>query len=228
MRFWIAAIFSVVLGSAAGTALAGPPIDWHTSFAWEPGASFSNAPAGTEYKQVGIISAFDSPFGDLNPATKEYTFYVHGLISLGTVPTGTPFTFYETQYSGGFIEIYCDSTPDASYDPNPTNAGVPADFTDGILILSGTFDYFFTQTNNFSSNQTGNLEGSITWTGGTRLEDTEVGGGQSCSGLFTGGITWKPSVLIAGYFLRHDGKIDLNCPVPTEPSTWGRIKSIYR
>jgi hypothetical protein len=206
-------------------------MDWTQALTWEPGATFSNSMPDSEFSEVGIISAFDAPFGDLNPATKEYTFYVHGLISQGTTTIGPPATeFYTTNYTGGFIEIYCDSTPDASYDANPPNGGVPADFTDGILILSGVFTSFFTQTNNFSANQSGNLEGTITWTGGTRIEDAENGAGQPCTGLFTGGITWKPSVLapFPGYVFHHDGKIDLNCPVPAEPSTWGRIKSIYK
>jgi hypothetical protein len=38
-------------------------------------------------------------------------------------------------------------------------------------------------------------------------------------------VTWEPSVVPAGYIFRHDGKIDLNCPVPVDVSTWGRIKS---
>jgi hypothetical protein len=55
------------------------------------------------------------------------------------------------------------------------------------------------------------------------------GGGVPCPGLFTGGMTWRPSVMIAGYLFRHDGKIDINCPtrVSTRDS-WGRIKSLYR
>ena len=42
--------------------------------------------------------------------------------------------------------------------------------------------------------------------------------GEPCPGLFTGGLTWRPTgdVLIPGYIFRHDGKIDLNCPVPAE------------
>ena len=40
-------------------------------------------------------------------------------------------------------------------------------------------------------------------------------GGEPCPGLFTGGLTWRPTggVLIPGYLFRHDGKIDLtrNC-----------------
>ena len=54
--------------------------------------------------------------------------------------------------------------------------------------------------------------------------------GGTCPGLFTGGATWStaPGVGIPGYLFRHDGKIDLQCPVPTQKSTWGRVKQMYR
>ena len=52
----------------------------------------------------------------------------------------------------------------------------------------------------------------------------------TCPGLFTGGATWNtsPGVGIPGYLFRHDGKIDLQCPVPTQKSTWGQLKNLYR
>ncbi len=231
MRLWFsllaAAFLAVTLPAAA---LAGASIDWDPIYTWEPGATATNSPSGGELRGVGIVSSFDAPFGDLNAGdpTTEYTIYIYGLISTGTVASGPPSTtFYTTNYTGGTIEIYQGSPRNATYDPNPPNANVPSTFTDGTLILWGQFTSFYTLTNNFTTYKTGQMEGNINWVGGTLFDRTFNSGGEPCPGLFTGGITWNPTVLIEGYIFRHDGKIDLNCPTPTESTTWGRIKSIY-
>ncbi|MEO5989887.1 MAG: hypothetical protein ABIU54_09285 [Candidatus Eisenbacteria bacterium] len=210
---------------------AGPAIDWDPAYGWQAGGTPTNLPLGGEFKMVGVISGFDVPLQELNALdpTKEYTFYVHNLISGGTVASGTPtMTFYETYFAGGTIEVYEDLSPDASFDPNPPNAGVPSDFIDGTMILSGNFSRFVVQSNNFTVYKVGNIEGDITWTGGTMLDRFRRIGGEICPGLYAGGSTWNTSVVPAGYLFRHDGKIDLQCPTPTTGSTWGRIKSLYR
>lgn len=232
MRSLILLTCAVLIGvSAAGLASAGPAIDWDPIYTWEPGATPYNSPLGGVLQGVGTVSDFDIPFADLDATdpTKEYTIYIYGLVSQGTTITGGgPFTLYTTNYTGGQIKVYEDLSPDASYDPFPPNAGVPGDFTDGTLILSGQFTSFTTQTNNFTQYNTGNMEGGINWTGGTLYTRTFNANGRPCPGLFTGGITWYPPVLIAGYIFRHDGKIDLNCPTPTVNSTWGQLKGTYR
>lgn len=221
-------LLAVVLlsGAAVLPATAGPMIDWDPAFFWEPGATPINSIATSEMKIVGTISAFGPPLDFLNanmPAT-EYTFYVSGLISNGTTPI---VPFYITTYTGGTIQIYEDATPDAVFDPNPPNANVPSTFTDGTLILSGNLSNFNTQTNTITPHNTGNAEGNITWTGGSLI--AYVGGDTPCPAILTGGLTWLPGPLLpAGYLFRHDGKIDHECPTPTQPSTWGRIKSLYR
>jgi len=226
---WMLLTAVLLTGTVVSTAFSGPIIDWDPAYYWEPGATPTNSIATTEMKIVGTISAFGPPLAFLNanmPAT-EYTFYVSGLISGGTTSVGPPATtFYVTNYAGGTIEIYEDATPDAVFDPNPPNANVPSTFTDGTLILSGTMSNFNTQTNNFTAHDTGNSEGNITWTGGSLI--AYVGGDNPCPALFTGGLTWFPTLVPAGYLFRHDGKIDHECPTPTQPSTWGRIKSLYR
>jgi hypothetical protein len=136
--------------------------------------------------------------------------------------------FYTTNYSGGTFELYAGSPRNSSFAPNPENAIVPSTFTDGTLLLAGSFTSFYTQTNNFTAFQTGNMEGSIVWNGGSLLSRMNGGNGQPCPGLFTGGLTWNPSVLIPGYVFRHEGKIDLNCPTPSTPSTWGKVKAQYK
>jgi hypothetical protein len=232
MRSWISLLCGAVLlgGFAAGPVAAGVSIDWDPAYTWEPGATPTNSNPGGVLQGVGIVSSFDVPFQDLNAndPNKEYTFYFHNLVSLGTVTYGSPgLQFYVTDYTGGTFELYEGSPRNSVFAPNPPNAQVPSTYIDGTLILAGSFTRFETQTNDFTANQVGNMEGEINWTGGTLLDRTNRGG-QPCPGLFTGGITWRPDVLIPGYIFRHDGKIDLNCPTPADPSSWGRIKAQYR
>jgi hypothetical protein len=216
---------------AAVPAHAGPFIDWDPMYVYGPGASISIATPGQELKGVGIVSDFAAPLADLNPAdpTTEYTFIIKGLIAGVTSVSGVPSTqFYTTNYSGGTFELYAGSPRNSSFAPNPENAIVPSTFQDGTLLLKGNFTSFYTQTNNFTAFQTGNMEGNIVWNGGTLLSRMNGGNGQPCPGLFTGGLTWNPSVLIPGYVFRHEGKIDMNCPSPSAPSTWGKVKAQYR
>lgn len=223
LRFASLLAAAALIATAPVAFAAGPIIDWDPAYGWQVGGTPTNLPAGGEFKMVGIVSAFDAPFGDLNAAdpTREYTFVMYGLISQGTVAIGPPATtFYETHFTGGTFELYEDLTPESSFAPFPPNI---ANFTDGTLLLSGSFTSFFVQSNNFTAFQTGNIEGAITWSGGTLVDRLE-----GCTGLFTGGMTWRPSVVIPGYLFRHDGKMDAQCPTPANGSTWGRIKSLYR
>jgi hypothetical protein len=221
---------AVLLGAAlVAPASAGPALDWDPMFTWEAGATATNSPAGGDFFGVGIISSFGPPFDFLNPndPTKEYTFYIYNLDSQGTAVFGPPGTqFYVTDYNGGNFDLYEGTPRNSVFAPNPPNASVPSTFTDGTLLLSGNFTRFQTQTNDFTAFQVGNLEGDVNFTGGS-LYDLTFRGGQPCPGLFTGGVTWRTDVLIPGYIFRHDGKLDLNCPVPAEQSSWGKIKAQY-
>jgi len=215
----------------AGVAEAGPSIDWDPIFFYgTPGMTFNNQPIGGVLSGVGTVSKFDQPFQflDASDPTKEYTIVISGLVSQGTVPTNIGIgNVFNTEYSGGSIQIYEDLSPDHDYGVNPPNLTAPPTFADGTLLLTGSFTSFHTLTNDFTLHQSGNAEGEINWTGGS-LYNLTFRGGEPCPGLFTGGLTWKPSVLLQGYLFRHDGKIDLNCPVAAEASTWGKIKASYR
>jgi len=208
-------------GAVVTPAHSGPIVDWDPAFFYEPGATPYNSIAGSEMKIVGTVSKFDGPLAFLNPTmgTTEYTFFVHNLISTGTAPFPP---FYITVYNGGNIEIYADNAKNATFAPLPSPL-VPATFIDGTLILSGTMNNFNTQTNTITPHNTGVAEGNISWTGGSLYDLVS-----QCPALFTGGLTWFPDVMIPGYLFRHDGKIDHECPTPTQQGTWGRIKSIYR
>lgn len=220
---------ALALCTLATTSHAGPVIDWDPAhfYTTNPAATPTSSPVGTQLFIVGTVSAFGPPltFLNANDPTKDYTFYIYGLTSLGTTATPVPplGTAYLATYDPGVFELYEGTPRDADFGVNPPNGTVPSTFTDGTLLLSGTMNNFYTQTSDFSGFQTGNSEGSITWTGGTLLN--YVAG---CPSLFTGGLSWAEGVKPEGYLFRHDGKVDHNCPTPSRTGTWGRLKTLYR
>jgi hypothetical protein len=227
------AALALLACALAAPSFAGPVIDWDPAYFYSttPGVTATSSPPGATLFIVGTVSVFGPPlaFLNANDPTKDYTFYISGLTSLGTTPTPVPplGTAYLATYTTGVIQLYEGTPRDAVFDPNPPNPNVPSTFTNGTLLLSGTTSNFYTQTNDFSGFSTGNAEGNIAWTGGT-LFPLVSPGGTPCPSLFTGGLSWHPSVLFPGYLFRHDGKIDLDCPTPARTSTWGRIKTLYR
>jgi hypothetical protein len=224
---------SILAIAPAPARAVGPIIDWDPAYFYFPGATAANQPAGGILRCVGVVSLFGPPLDFLNPSmpATEYTFTIDGLTSLGTSSFGPPATtVYTTFYSGGTIELYADGSPDAVFASFPPNAVVPSTFQDvAPPILTGNFTSLLVTTNNFTAFQTGSIEGNIAWTGGTLLSYLTLSG-EPCPGLLTGGATWNtsPGIGIPGYLFRHDGKIDLQCPVSVKPSTWGRLKGLYR
>jgi len=222
------------ISAARNASAVGPILDWDPAYMWQAGATPTNLPAGGVMHFVGTVSVFGPPLDYLNatmPGT-EYTFVGDLLVSQGTVANGPPSTtIYTTGYTGGTIKVYADQTPDAVFAPFPPNAQVPSTFeNDPPALLEGVFTRFVVTTNNFTAFQTGNIEGDINWTGGTLIDKVRGANGAICPGLFTGGATWNttPGIGIPGYLFRHDGKIDLQCPVPVRTSTWGTLKQLYR
>ncbi len=231
-RLWTLGLAAAALAATlAVPAHAGPIIDWDPAYYYEPGATPTHSNAGAPLAIVGVISAFGPPLGFLNAndPSKDYTFYVHGMISNGTVTTPFPpyGNFFTTTYSPGLIEVYEGTPRNSVFDPNPPNANVPSTFTDGTLILSGTISGLYWESNDFSAFKSGNSEGHIVWTGGLYLPQVSPSG-IPCPSLFTGGTTWMPNLMIDGYLFRHDGKMDLDCPTPARNATWGRLKTLYR
>lgn len=240
MKRWIVNLCAaLLLALPAGPALAvGPMLDWDPAYFYfpapPPGTTPANQPAGAVMRCVGTISAFGAPLDFLNASlpTTEYTFYIGDFISQGTSTVSNGgLSVYTTNYTGGLISVYGDPSMNAGFAPNPENLSVPSTFIDGgAPLLTGFFTGLRVVTNNFTSFQTGSIEGDIQWTGGSLIELLGGGNGQPCPGLFTGGATWStaPNVGIPGYMFRHDGKVDLQCPTAAQKSTWGRLKSMYR
>ena len=232
MTTWTAAL--LLIAAAAPARAIGPVMDWDPAYFWQTGGTPSNLPAGGILQCVGIVSQFGPPLDFLNATlpTTEYTFYMDGLESAGTTVfiSGTN-EIYSTLYNGGTFTLYGDPSMNAVFAPDPPNPDVPSTFLEvPPALLVGQFTSLHVSTNNFTQFQVGNIEGDITWIGGTLLPYFAGPGGQTCPGLFTGGATWNtaPGIGIPGYLFRHDGKIDLQCPTPTRKSTWSDLKTLYR
>lgn len=207
---------------AAGTAQAADPfVDWATMYQYEPGWVNGVSTNGNVAATYGIVNDWNGPFAALPFAGREYTIVFSGLTSQGTTQNcGGPLCTYHTPYTGGSFAIYEDVGPATAADWCSFGT-----FTDGTVLLSGSFNSFFTNGSNFST--VGNFEGDFTFTGGTLFGLVSNPG----TGLFTGGTDRRSSVLPTGCTFNYsqllDGKGDLNPPVPVESSSWSRVKAFY-
>jgi hypothetical protein len=225
-RFTAIPIALLAAGVLSTSALAqtNPIIDWSgpESQAYEPGfvMPFDSQP-GAELTIVGKIQLFQSPLNGNNASdpTKEYTFVFDQLISSG-VEVDAGFT-WNVSYSGGRLRVFEDPSPDRVYAANPPNASVPSTFTDGPLILQAAVANFVTKSNKSSNG--GNYNADLTWNGGTQLSLVSCGGGHST--LL--GVWNRTGIVASGYIRSADGEINLICPLPAVPSTWGNIKNLY-
>jgi hypothetical protein len=236
----MAALFVVVVPVSA-LAQTGTIIDWGPdSYAWETAyntATYRSA-AGSQLSAVGVINGFLGPMSGYNPTNgpTEYTYYLSGLVTAAgtTVTNGATLSVYQTVYTGGTIGIYQQNPRNAAFGVNPPNATVPSTFNDGLLLLSGTIPTFTVTVTRVKASGA-YVNGSVdsgdpangVWTAGAAIGQVTVGG-RPCPFRITGGWDMRPADVLAGYVSQYDGKIDINCPTPAEPSTWGRIKSTYR
>jgi len=234
------AVAALLLAGGASRALAancdsGEMIRFtQNAFAYETNytnATYNSAP-GSILSIVGHVAYFCAPMAALNPAdpTKEYTFYITGLVSAGTqhIPLG-PTTMHETDYAGGTWEIHEGSPENAPVDgtmPSLPDASVPSTFTDGPVVLSGTFANFHTSISVTGTNINGSFRADYAATGGAYYP--QVGNGVALfQGLWC--VTLKPAGCTPATYSAHpDGKWDTAPTVGVNRSTWGAIKQLYR
>ena len=244
----MAALF-VVLTPAAALAQTGTIADWGpNSYAWESNynaATYISNP-GSQLNAVGIIddfagvlASFENAQGQIPPGT-EYTYHMNNLVSAGTTITPGGFAnTYRTIYNRGpnawTIAIWTGAS-NASFGTNPPNATVPGTFADGSLVLAGNFQSLtvtFIRRNSDQVVLSGNADsGQPSVANGVWVAGDALGlvspSGQPCPFRVTGGWLAKAGSFPAGYSAHFDGKIDIDCPTPAEPATWGRIKGEYR
>lgn len=176
---------------------------------------------------VGPVSAFRAPFADLDTATPgvEYTYRMSGL-TMVQWSLWDDFEHneggYGLQYEGGLLEIFRDTTPDANFND-------PATFADGELLLTGTIPSFALV---FWSSYVPPQSAAVQFTGGSlfaRVSEHGVGTTAFNSGNFVFNRSSLPAgILQAGYFARSQTKLDVELPVPVQPTTWSGIKALFR
>ena len=190
-----------------------------------------NPEYGSPLMVAGLVTSVGAPFNDLLPTGPyEVTFIIAG-------PTFSDYGVWDDfscgrsgtdySYGGGTVSFYLDTTPDADF----TN---PSTFQDGQLVLSASMNSI--HITNDDPDGFCLLENhpdaymSFAFTGGSWFH--RVSGGVVCFG--NGEIPGSypdmipPALRPIGYVLRIDGSINVTGPVATEPSTWGRVKSLYR
>ena len=146
------------------------------------------------------------------PIPLDFVNFEHTLVIQGTL---TSVVGIAQHHAGALIAIYSD----ARVGGTAASYASPATFTDGTLILSGTFDDLIRTT--FTPNL-GNFSGDVTFSGGTRLGEMSPVDGWPCGGGWSRSVTGIP----AGYQENWDGKIDLST-VAVEPRSWGSVKQLF-
>lgn len=240
--FGVAAVLALLTGGLTTSAVAqcgtGPMMDFDADgFSYETAYNPANyhSSNGSTLRIVGHINKFCAPLAFLDPTdpAKEYTFLVT-LTSTGTVHYGpfAGFNYHETDYTGGTWAIYEGSPEDAPTAATPMpalpSALVPARFTNGTLILSGTLSGFHTSLSTTISTgfTNGSYVSNYVATGG--LYYPLIGSG---SAIFQGLICVTPEP--AGcrpltYSAHMDGKWDTPGTTGAAKSTWGSLKQLYR
>lgn len=206
----------------AGSALAQNALIDYQGYAWETGG-FPESVAGDVLSIVGVVDSLDARFG-VNLAVDEVTLHVTGLVSAGQVDIGGG--VLSISYSGGTIDLYRDPTRDHDYGIDPPNGTAPPTFTNGSLLLGGTFSNFFLYFD--PSSGSGAYEGNCTFTAGSGLATLN----QLNANGYTFGGTLDSNAsggnVPQGYDLQVDGVVEVEVIVGVESRTWGSVKEMYR
>jgi hypothetical protein len=215
------------------TTIANPAISFSASYAfptsyWAYPNSVQalNSPMeGDNLLILGKIAAFQAPFEDLNPADPELEF-TYRMRNLTVAVTGIwdDFTHHESgiyvEYTGGVLEIYRDTSPDADYVD-------PGTFADGEMILSASMTWLDLI---LYSSQTPPQDGGLVFTGGTlfnRVSEAGVGFTANNEGNFAMNPDVIPDNLEElGSNAMSQTVININPGVPVRSTTWGRIKAL--
>lgn len=117
-------------------------------------------------------------------------------------------------YSGGTITLYEDATTAADFTSNSS-------FSDGTAILSGTFQ---TLNRRMLTSTLGTCNGTVDWTGGTRLG--EIAPDDQDDWTFVVSISNRSTVTEPGYDENWNGKVEPVEPVvPTDARSMGELKA---
>lgn len=195
---------------------------------WDFNFTSPNYPAiGDWMLLVGRVTGFQAPFADIdaNQPGVEYSYRMTGSTLNGW---GIWDDFEHNQggtfvtYSGGWLEIYRDTTPDADF------ANVDT-FADGELLLRASLGtLYLTSGSTYYPSQ----DCLVTFTGGTLFDRVNNHGagttGHNVGTFRTNRNQFPAPIAATGYFASSQSQLDIELPVPVQPTTWGGIKAQYK
>lgn len=159
----------------------------------------------TMYAKITNNGTIDTPLPLVGNAVDRYTLVITGLQLLSDDGTNQI-------YSGGTIQLIEDDATLADF-------GDPTSFTDGTVILEGSFDQFV--RTDFGFLQSGS--GTVNWTGGSRVD--EIAPADRLGWAFVVSISNRSTVTEPGFDENWNGKVEPSDPIVSDDArTWGQIK----
>lgn len=199
--------------------------DYHGyDYTWPLPENFT-AP-GQFYAAVGPVISMNEDYFILDENLFEYSIHIHSGTLTSVEYIGT-WVFYHYEAGDGTILFYEDSRTGGTlfdYGTYPPNATCPSTFIDGTPMVGG---YFASLTISIETEDgDGMLSGTIDFDRGDYLENIppDMRYGWTFSALGLGHPPFTPE----GYMNQIDGEVYLEEGTDTEPTTWGRIKDLYR
>jgi hypothetical protein len=177
---------------------------------------------GSGYVSLGECPVLYAPLV-FNLAQNQYTYHISGLISVNRQVIA-PFIIVD--YSAGTLSVYEDDINTGTafdYGTNPPNATAPPTFVDGTLFLTGPVTNFRFVFNTVDGS--GSFDANFAVTGGSQLGNIPV---SDRNGFTFAGATSNALNIPEGYAHQIDGQVFLEQVVPTQDSSWGRLKANYR
>ena len=191
----------------------------YSGFAWETGGVPVSSPG--DVLALTAVAVQYAPLFGVDPASQEVTIYIYDLQSTGEFLD--PFGNIRISYTGGRNEVYEDAILDHDWGINPPN-GQQVSFTNGSLLLEGNFTEFFLT---IPPSGAGAYEGNIDGVGGTSAAICD--GLADCAYTFGGAFSRDVGAQIPdGYDLQIDGTLEVDSAVPTTPTSFGAVKSLFR
>lgn len=192
---------------------------------WHP---WANLPAqGDPLLILGSVSDVNEPFTDLLPVAGAfeltYAFRDFACAFSGWGEDLVCSAQYDAWFDGGRISVFLDVTPDADF-------ANPATFLDGELVLEARSDqlHLWFLTHCMYGDEYGQRS-DLQWIGGAWFDRVSRGGvgyaGENL-GRFDGDV--PNAIRNLGYVGRSASSVDAFKPLATTPTTWGRVKALYR
>jgi hypothetical protein len=181
---------------------------------------------GSCYGAVGEVVSVNSSYLTFDYGTFEYTFDWDFSCFVSGDTLGGTYGVYTYDGSTSHFNVYCDSlssgTP-GDYGVNPPNLEI-ASFTDGTMVLSGSWDGDLTVVVNLTTGE-GSVSGNLTWDGGTQLSGIPLA--QRDMSMSLSGVKYDPPDGPLGFHWQIDGQCFIQDPVAIEETSWGGIKARF-